>query len=90
MRTIEASTRFKKDFARWIRGTPLAAEFDDLLRMLASGAALPPHYRDHPLQGPWRGHRDCHLRSDVVLIYERGEKTIRIVRIGSHSELFGG
>ena len=89
MRTIEAGNRFKKEFARWVKGTPLEAEFAELLRMLASGAALPANYRDHPLKGPWHGHRDCHLRSDVVLIYERNEKSIRLVRIGSHSELFG-
>ena len=89
MRTIEAGNRFKKEFARWVKGTPLEAEFAELLRMLASGAALPANYRDHPLKGPWQGHRDCHLRSDVVLIYARNEKTIRLVRIGSHSELFG-
>lgn len=54
MKTIEAVGRFKKDFKRWIKGTPLDAEFADLLRMLASGAPLPASYRDHPLQGPWR------------------------------------
>lgn len=90
MKTIEAGTRFKKDFARWIKGTPLEGEFADLLRMLASGSILAAHYRDHSLEGPWRGCRDCHLRSDVVLIYQRSEKNIRLVRIGSHSELFGG
>jgi mRNA interferase YafQ len=90
MKTIEAGTRFKKDYARWIKGTPLEAEFADLLRQLASGATLPAHSRDHTPQGPWRGSRDCHLRSDVVLIYQRNEKNIRLVRIGSHSELFGG
>lgn len=89
MKTIEAGNRFKKNFARWIKGTPLEAEFAELVRMLASSELLPASYRDHPLKGPWRGHRDCHLRSDVVLIYERSEKTIRLVRIGSHSELFG-
>jgi mRNA interferase YafQ len=89
MKTIEAGNRFKKDFARWIKGTPLEGEFADLVRMLASGATLAAHYRDHPLQGPWRGYRDCHLRGDVILIYERSEKNIRLVRIGSHSELFG-
>lgn len=90
MKTIEAGGRFKKDYARWIKGTPLEAEFADLLRTLASGAALAASHRDHPLQGSWRGCRDCHLRSDVVLLYERGEKIIRLIRIGSHSELFGG
>ena len=90
MKTIEAGNRFKKDFARWIKGTPLEGEFADLLRMLASGSPLAAHYRDHPLQDPWRGCRDCHLRADVVLIYERSEKSIRLIRVGSHSELFGG
>jgi len=89
MKTIEAGSRFKKDFTRWIKGTPLEAEFADLLRVLATGSILAPHFRDHPLQGPWRGCRDCHLRGDVILIYQRSEKSLRLVRIGSHSELFG-
>jgi hypothetical protein len=29
---IEAGNRFKKDFARWIKGTPLEAEFAELCR----------------------------------------------------------
>ena len=89
MKTVEIGNRFKRDVARRINGTPLEAEFTELLRLLASGAPLPASYRDHPLKGPWRGHRDCHLRGDVVLIYERGETFVRLVRIGSHSELFG-
>jgi mRNA interferase YafQ len=89
MKKIEAGTRFKRDFARWIKGTPLEAEFADVVTTLASGAPLAANYRDHPLQGPWRGHRDCHLRSDVVLICERDERFVRLVRVGSHSELFG-
>jgi mRNA interferase YafQ len=89
MKTIDAGNKFKKDYARWIKGTPLEVEFADLLQMLASGSTLAAHYRDHPLQGSWRGCRDCHLRSDVVLIYERSEKRIGLIRIGSHSELFG-
>ncbi|MSU65073.1 MAG: type II toxin-antitoxin system mRNA interferase toxin, RelE/StbE family [Opitutus sp.] len=75
MKTIEAGNRFKQDYARWIKGTPLDADFADLLRMLTSGATLPANYRDRPLQGPCTGHRDCHLRGDVIVIYERGEKS---------------
>lgn len=89
MKKIEAANRFKKDFARWIKGTPLETGFADLVSLLASGAPLPASYRDHPLYGSWRGFRDCHLRSEVVLIYERHEKSIRLVRVGSHGELFG-
>ena len=46
-------------------------------------------YRDHPLTGDWKGFRDCHLRPDLVLIYSVSETELTLVRLGSHSDLFG-
>ncbi|MBU6452802.1 MAG: type II toxin-antitoxin system mRNA interferase toxin, RelE/StbE family [Cyanobacteria bacterium REEB67] len=44
--------------------------------------------RDHALTGEWKDYRDCHLRPDLVLIYEKQDADIlRLVRLGSHSEL---
>jgi mRNA interferase YafQ len=41
------------------------------------------------LSGNWIGHRECHLKPDLLLIYKiPDEKTLRFVRMGSHSELF--
>jgi mRNA interferase YafQ len=35
-----------------------------------------------------RGFRDCHIRPDLVLIHEKPDAhTLRLVRLGSHSEL---
>jgi mRNA interferase YafQ len=50
---------------------------------------LEAKYQDHPLAGYWKNHRDCHIYPDVVLIYRLDEedKLIKLVRIGSHSEL---
>jgi Bacterial toxin of type II toxin-antitoxin system, YafQ len=49
---------------------------------------LPQRYFDHPLSGEWSGFRDCHIRPDLVLIYEKPDvHTLRLVRLGSHSEL---
>ena len=32
--------------------------------------------------------RDCHVKPDLVLIYEKpDDDTLRLVRLGSHSEL---
>ena len=40
------------------------------------------------LSGEWSGFRDCHVKPDLVLIYEKpGTDTLRLVRLGSHSEL---
>ena len=49
---------------------------------------LAERYRDHPLSGDWAGFRDCHVKPDLVLIYEKpDDTTLRLVRLGSHSEL---
>ena len=58
--------------------------------MLAADGVMPPAYQDHPLSGNWNDHRDCHLKPDLVLIYRKPDKeTLQLVRLGSHSELFG-
>jgi mRNA interferase YafQ len=41
------------------------------------------------LAGEHTGHRECHLKPDLLLICKKpGETTLRFVRLGSHSELF--
>ncbi|WLV67219.1 type II toxin-antitoxin system YafQ family toxin [Pseudomonas aeruginosa] len=47
-----------------------------------------PRHRDHALTGDWKDHRDCHVKPDLVLIYQKPDAdTLRLVRLGSHSEL---
>jgi mRNA interferase YafQ len=89
VKTIEQTARFQRDFDRRIKGTPLEAELKALVMLLVSGGVPPPRHRDHPLKGEWRESRDCHLRGDMVLIYARNETTLRLVRVGTHSDLFG-
>ena len=51
---------------------------------------LDPRYRDHALSGDWAGFRDCHIKPDLVLIYAKPDgATLRLARLGSHSEVFG-
>jgi len=94
MRTIERSTAFRKDFRRVKSAPRHAGDVDALLTrvlaLLLADAPLPETYRDHPLGGAWRGYRDCHLKPDLVLIYGKPDGgTLRLVRLGSHSDLFG-
>ena len=91
MRTIERTTAFKRDFKREKRGQyrTLDAELAGLVQLLAQDAALPAHHRDHALSGNWSGYRDCHLKPDLVLIYRKLEGKLQLIRLGSHSELFG-
>ncbi len=91
MRTIEWTTQFKRDFKRESKGQYRATLDDDLfplIEKLAEDQTLDPRHHDHGLSGEWKDHRDCHVKPDLVLIYQKpNKKTIRLVRLGSHSEL---
>ena len=91
MRTIEWTGQFKRDYRRESRGR-YRATLDELLfpvvDLLANDVPLEMRHRDHALTGEWRDHRECHIRPDLVLIYHKpDEATLRLVRLGSHSEL---
>ena len=70
-------------------GADLKETLEDVTNLLRQGKALPAANRDHPLRGKWKGCRDCHLKPNLVLVYRRSAKLIELVRLGSHSELFG-
>jgi len=42
-----------------------------VLTALAKDRPLEPRYRDHALTGDWNDHRDCHVKPDLVLIYQK-------------------
>ncbi len=91
MRTIERTSRFKRDYRReksGLHGKTLDAFLLAVLNLLVLDAVLPRRYFDHRLSGDWEGFRDCHIKPDLVLIYEKPDaETLRLVRIGSHSEI---
>lgn len=91
MRTIERTNQFKRDYKRELKGrygASLDEEFVRLLTALAQDDMLDPRYRDHSLTGAWKDFRDCHVRPDLVLVYQKpDDDTLRLVRLGSHSEL---
>lgn len=93
MRTIEWTRQFKRDYRR-ARATPRYKNLDEplehLTSLLAQDFALARNCRDHALGGNWRGFRECHLFPDLLLVYDKPDPmTLLLVRLASHSELFG-
>ena len=62
-----------------------------VMRQLVDQRPLEGRYHDHALTGNLRGHRDCHIEPDWILIYriDRDLQEITFVRTGSHADLFG-
>ena len=93
MRTIERSSAFKRDYKREIKGQhglSLDAVLVPVLVALANDEPLEPRHRDHDLSGDWAGYRECHVKPDLLLVYRKPDaETLRLARLGSHSELFG-
>ncbi len=93
MRTIDRASSFKRDFKREAKGQHRATLDNDLrsvLVALANNQPLDTKYRDHDLSGNWAGYRECHIKPDLLLIYRKSDAdTLRLARLGSHSELFG-
>lgn len=90
MREIEFTGRFKRDYKREMRSDPALADIlQPVFDLLVADAALPERLADHALSGPWKGFRDCHIKPDLVLIYEKTQGVLSLARLGSHSELFG-
>ena len=92
MRTISRTAKFKKDYKREAKGQHRATLDADLLAaisLLATDQPMPERFHDHPLTGEYTNHRECHLKPDLLLIYKKqDELTLRLVRVGSHSEVF--
>ena len=91
MRRSERTKAFKRDFRR-VNATPRHQDLNNLLpailTLLATDTPLPAKYVDHALRGEWKDFRDCHVKPDLVLIYQKPDATrLLLVRIGSHSEL---
>jgi mRNA interferase YafQ len=92
MRTINRTAKFRKDYKRESKGEHRATLDADLLKaisLLVMDQELPERFHDHSLTGEYTNHRECHLKPDLLLIYKTpDEHTLRLVRVGSHSELF--
>jgi mRNA interferase YafQ len=93
MRRIDRQSAFRRDFKREKmpgRYKNLDKIIVDILTLLVSDEPLPQRYSDHPLTGNWSGFRECHIKPDLLLIYEKPDvHTLVLARLGSHSELFG-
>lgn len=88
MKTLRYSTQYKKDFKRYRNDPVKLAKLLEVFRMLENEIELPDGYRAHMLKGEYKGCMECHVEGDFLLIWINGD-AIDVLRIGSHSELFG-
>ncbi len=88
MREIVFTSQFKRDYKKRSRESGLDEALTTVVDKLVIGDALPAKFRDHTLKGGYAGCRECHLKPDLLLIYVQTANELRLIRLGSHSDLF--
>lgn len=90
MKQIRTSSQFRKDVKRYAHQPSKMAALKEVVDLLAEDKPLPASYLAHRLGGTYKGYLECHIESDFLLIwYDKNENYIELIRLGSHSELFG-
>jgi len=85
---VEQSKKFKKDIKILQKQKFNIDLVKSVINQLVKNQILDRKYCDHKLVGNWYGHRECHIKPDVILIYEKTSSKLKLARISSHSELF--
>ncbi|EMH40335.1 addiction module toxin component, YafQ family [Helicobacter pylori GAM96Ai] len=68
MLTIETSKKFDKDLKILIKND--LKLLYKVVGNLATEQPLEPKYKDHPLKGALKDFRECHLKPDLLLVYQ--------------------
>ncbi|MBQ9346764.1 MAG: type II toxin-antitoxin system YafQ family toxin [Oscillibacter sp.] len=92
MLRTEFSGQFKRDYRLSIKRNRDPALLQAVLMFLVNEMPLPQKYRDHLLVNTrkYKEMRECHIEPDWLLIYkvESNNHILRLIRTGSHSDLF--
>jgi mRNA interferase YafQ len=84
------SGSFKKDLKRLKKRGLDISLMQTVVDSLLEGKQLEEKYRDHALEGNWKGFRECHIQPNWLLIYLREDEilTLTLIDTGTHSDLF--
>lgn len=93
MYEIVYTGKFKKDLKRvGLRNLEDLLLVRELIKLLSEKGTLgvPKNMRPHKLKGNHANNWECHIKPDLLIIWFQIEspKSIRLVRLGSHSDLF--
>ncbi len=88
---INYTSTMKKDLKRAEKRGYNMKEIAEIIFKLANDEPLEERYHDHSLEGNWEGHRELHICSDWLLIYQKKDNLLilELSRTGTHSDLFG-
>ncbi len=90
MYVLKYSKQFRKDLKRFKNNKIVLSKLEHVLDILVDNKRLSKKYHEHSLLGEFKNCRECHVQSDLLLIYrvKNSELLILLLRIGSHFDIF--
>lgn len=88
MLDLKVGSQFKRDHRLCVKRGYDMDLLSDVIDTLRIPADLPAHNRAHGLTGNWAGYQECHISPDWLLIYRVAGNELRLVRTGTHADLF--
>ncbi|MHB8860501.1 MAG: type II toxin-antitoxin system YafQ family toxin [Minisyncoccota bacterium] len=63
---------------------------NNIVDTLKRGEQLDAKYHDHQLTGEFKDYRECHIKSDLLLVYQKHDDVLvlLLIEIGTHDDLF--
>lgn len=88
----EFTGKFKRDYKAAPKRGLKPSELENVIEILCREEPLPIKYRDRQLNDSkdYQNMRECHINPDWLLIYQIKKENLilKLVRTGSHSDLF--
>ena len=87
---LKQSSQFKKDLKKYIHQPSKLLALKTVTVALEKTGCVPPEYKPHLLSGNYKGYMECHVEDNFLLIWiDETSNIIKLVRLGTHHELFG-
>lgn len=88
MYKIETHSDFSKDLKYILRSGVSINVIKDTVLLLEEYGELPSEYNTHILRYNYDYVYDSHIDDDLLLLWRKRGNTIKLLRIGTHADLF--
>ena len=88
MLTLFRTKTFLKEYKKIKFTDKLYQKYLLYISLLLHEKDLPTQALDHCLKGDYTAYREFHISGDLLIIYTVEEDTLKLIRIGTHSQLF--
>jgi len=91
MYIVDSTKAYRKAYKRFLRHEDFNRQIlEGIVSALARGEKLDAKYLDHQLSGEFQDYRECHVKNDILLMYQIHEDILLLllVKLGTHDDIF--